>query len=77
MGKVAKVGGEGINKEFGITVYTLLYIKQTVNKYLLYSRGNSTVFCSNLCGKGVLKRMDICICIDESLCCTPETNTTL
>ena len=24
-----------------------------------------------------LKREDICICITESLCCTPETNITL
>ena len=23
------------------------------------------------------KRLDICICIADSLCCTPETNTTL
>ena len=23
------------------------------------------------------KRIDTCICITESLCCTPETNTTL
>ena len=25
----------------------------------------------------ILKRIDTCICITESLCCTPETNTTL
>ena len=23
------------------------------------------------------KRVDVCVCITESLCCTPETNTTL
>ena len=23
------------------------------------------------------KRLDACICITDSLCCTPETNTTL
>ena len=28
-------------------------------------------------GKELEKRTDICICITESLCCTPETNTTL
>ena len=28
-------------------------------------------------GKESKKRVDICICITDSLCCTPETNTTL
>ena len=27
-------------------------------------------------GKESEKRMDVCICATESLCCTPETNTT-
>ena len=30
----------GINKEFEIKIYTLLYIKQITNKDLLYSTGN-------------------------------------
>ena len=35
-------GGEGeINQEFGINIYTLLYIKQINNKDLLYNTGNS------------------------------------
>ena len=34
-----KGDGEGINQEFGINRYTLLYIKQ-INKSLLYSTGN-------------------------------------
>ena len=29
-------------------------------------------FCDNLCGKGVRKRMDMHICITESVCCTAE-----
>ena len=37
--------------------------------------------CSTLFGsldeKGVLGRMDTCICMAESLHCSPETNTTL
>ena len=33
-------GGGGINWEFGINRYTLLYIKQVNNKDLLYSTGN-------------------------------------
>ena len=36
-----------------------------------------SVFCNNLNGKRIWKRIDTCTCITESLCCTPETNTTL
>ena len=35
-----KVWGWGINREFGIKRYTLLYIKWIINKDLLYSTGN-------------------------------------
>ena len=35
-----EVGG-GINLEIGIDIYTLLYIKQIINKDLLYSTENS------------------------------------
>ena len=33
--------GEGIVREFGTEVYTLLYLKQITSKDLLYSTGNS------------------------------------
>ena len=36
--------GGGTNQEFGINIYTLLYIKQVINKDLLYSTGNSTQY---------------------------------
>ena len=36
--------GGGINWEFGIDIYTLLYIKQVTNNNLLYSTGNSTQY---------------------------------
>ena len=39
-----KVGGGGINQEFGINIHTLLYRKQIINKDLLYSTGNSTQY---------------------------------
>ena len=40
---VTKEGrGRGINQEFEINVYTLLYIKQITNKGLLHSTGNYT-----------------------------------
>ena len=35
------------------------------------------MLCSNLDGKGSLGRVDTCICMTESLCCQPETITTL
>ena len=38
------VRGEGINKEFGINLYTLLYIKQIINKDLRYNTGKSTQY---------------------------------
>ena len=33
--------GEGIVREFGMAMYTLLYLKWKTNKDLLYSTGNS------------------------------------
>ena len=39
-----KRGGGGINWEFGINIHTLLYIKQKINKDILYSTGNSTQY---------------------------------
>ena len=32
--------GRGIDWEFGIDIYTLLYLKYVINKDLLYSTGN-------------------------------------
>ena len=36
-----KDGGEGKIREFGMDIYTLLYLKWITNKDLLYSTGNS------------------------------------
>ena len=48
------------------------------NKDLLYSTGNSTQYSViTQMGKEFENRMTICICITGSLCCTPETHTTL
>ena len=35
------------------------------------------MLCGDLNGKRIWRRIDTCICITKSLCCTPETNTTL
>ena len=71
--------GGGINWEIGIDIYALLYIKQITNKNLLYSTGNSTQYSvmAYMGKESKKKRMDVCICITDSLCCTPETKTTL
>ena len=37
-------GGGGDNQEFGINIYTLLHIKQIINRDLMYSTGNSTQY---------------------------------
>jgi len=47
------------------------------NKDLQYSGRELSAFCNNLNGKRIWKKIDTCIRITESLCCTPETNTTL
>ena len=38
---VSRGKGTGKDWEFGIDMYTLLYLKQITNKDLLYSTGNS------------------------------------
>ena len=56
------------------------YLKWIINKDLLYSVWNSvqhSVLCGSLDGRGVWGRMDTCVCMAESLCCSPETITTL
>ena len=67
--------GRGIVREFGIDMYTLLYLKWITNKDHLYSTGNSTQCCvvawmAREFG-GEYK------CMAESLCCPPETIATL
>ena len=37
----------------------------------------SLMLCGSLDGRGVGETMDPCICMAESLCCPPETITTL
>ena len=65
--------GEGTVEEFGMDMYTLLYLKWISNKGLLCS----SVLGDSLDGRGVWGRMDTCICMAESLCCPPETITAL
>ena len=69
--------GKGTVREFGINMYTLLYLKWITNRVLLVQhRELSSMLHGNLDGRGVWGRMDTCICMAESLCCPPETITT-
>ena len=47
--------------------------KMDNNKDLLYSTGNCSMLCGSLDGRGVSGRMETCICMAESLHCSPET----
>ena len=64
--------GESI-VEFGINVYTVLYLKWISNKDLLYSTLNSARCSVAACGRGVQGRMDTWMWTAGSLHCSPET----
>ena len=56
--------GEGIVREFGTDMYTLLYLKWITNRDLLYSTGNSArCHVAAWMGVGVWGGMDTCICM--------------
>ena len=68
-----KGDGGGINQEFVISRYKLLYTKQINNKDLLNSTGNYIQYLViNYNGKESEKEY-----ISDSLYCIPETNSTL
>ena len=48
--------GEEDKQRDWINIYTPLYIKQITNKHLLYSTGNYSLLCNDLCGKRTLKK---------------------
>jgi len=70
--------GEGIVREFGMDRYTLLYLKWIANEDLPYSTRNSAqYYVAAWMGQCFGGRMDMCIYMVESLCCSPEIVTTL
>ena len=72
------MGWGEINWKIGIHIYTLLYIKQITNKDLLYSTGNSTQYSVMAYMENESEKEWIHVyVITDSLCYTPETNTTL
>ena len=70
--------GEGTVREFGMDMYTQLYLKWITNKDLLISTWISAQ-CYAAAWKGgeFGGRMHMCICMAESLRCSPETITAL
>ena len=59
-------------------MYTLLCLKWITSKDLLYSTWNSAqCYMAAWMGAEFWGRMDICMCMAESLCRSPETITTL
>ena len=57
-------------------IHTTIY--RTDSKNLLYRTGNSTQFSvMAFKGKALKKRVGVCVCTTDSLCCTPETNIAL
>ena len=72
-----RVGGGGRTvRAFGMDMYTLLYLKWITNKDLLSSTGNAAQRAVPA-WKGGGFGENACICLAESLCCPPETTTTL
>ena len=59
---------------WGWHVHTTIFKIDNQQGSIVYHRELCLVFCNNQNGKRFQKRI---VCITESLCCTPETNTTL
>ena len=68
--------GEGIVREFGMDMDTLLCLTWRTSKDLLDSTGNSAQCHVAAWLEGSLGRMDPCVHMAESLCCPPATVTT-
>ena len=64
-------GGEVIVRDFGMVMYTLLYLKWIINKNLLYSAGNSAQRHVAACMGGGFGGEWIHVCMSESLQCSP------
>ena len=70
--------GEGIVKEFGMDMYTRLYLKWiTERAYCVAHRTLLSVMWHPGWKRSLGENGYICLCMTESLCCPPETITTL
>ena len=78
--------GSGVNWETGIDIYTPPCVKLILCGKLLYIAQGAqlgALWCGDLngwaagCGREVQEGRDVCLHMDDSLCCMAETNTTL
>ena len=67
--------GEGIVTDGH--VHTATFKMDNQQEPTVQHRELCSMLCGSLEGRGVWGRMDPCICVAESLCCSPETITTL
>ena len=67
--------GAGIVREFGMGMYTLLYFKWITR--IPYPMELCSILHGSLDRRGIWGRIYTCVCVAESLCCSPETITTL
>ena len=65
--------GEGIAREFGVDMYTVLFKMDNQQETPEWHMGLHSVLRASVDGRGVWGRMDACIRMAESLCCSPET----
>ena len=74
-------GGQGREKDrLGIWnwhVHTAIFKIDNQKGTMVQHREHCSILCNKLNGKRIWKRIDICIRITESPCCTSETNTIL
>ena len=74
------LGGNGGGERLGVWdwhVHTAIFKIDNQQGPAVQHRELCSILCNNLNGKRIWKRIDTCVHITESLCCTPETNTTL
>ena len=70
------VGKDKLGRWNGHT-HTTVYEIDNQQAPTVYHSELYSIVCNNLYGKEYKKRVDICVCIIDPLCCTPGTNTIL
>ena len=65
---VTNRGAAGINQEFGISRYTLLYMNYINNKALLYSTGNYIQCPIVNCNEKESEKEYVCACVCIYIC---------
>ena len=67
------LGEEVILGDWDGHMHTAIYVIDITNKNLLYNPGNSIQYSIITYMQKESKRVNICICVTDSPCCTPET----